>query len=135
MCADNSAPSFFDGISPEYVMEVDTEIGCYIGSAGYRPEQDWAFLYHDNKYHIYFYGEQIWDGKIYDVKICSFSSKRFDAPFPFVQRAYLPVMLRNMEKFFQDRDFMSSKRPREPSDIFRSLIFEWNEFTQRHLLV
>jgi hypothetical protein len=45
MCADKSAPEIFDGISPEFVIEINKGDGCYMSSAGFMPEQNFAFLY------------------------------------------------------------------------------------------
>jgi hypothetical protein len=98
------------------------------------PEFDWAFLYHDNKYHLYFYADRQWEGSVFDVSVRSFTAKRFAGPQPFVRKSDLPAIRRNMEKFFRERDFHSSSRPRRPDEVFRSVRFDWDQYTQRFLI-
>ncbi len=127
-------PEFFDDLRPEAVIKVDEETGCYMSSAGTRPGFDWAFLYHDNKYHFYFYADREWEGKTFDVSVRSFSSKRFAGATPYILKSYLPTIKKNMAKFFRERDFLSSTLPCPPSAVFRSLNFDWDSHTQKFLV-
>jgi hypothetical protein len=128
------APDFFDDLRPEAVIEIDKETGCHMSSAGTRPEFDWAFLYHDNKYHFYFYADRKWEGQTFDASVRSFSSKRFAGATPYLLKSYLPTIKKNMEKFFRERDFISSSQPCRASEVFHSLNFDWDSYAQKFLL-
>ena len=54
MTSNQPAPKTFDDLPAEFVIEVDSETGCYMSSAGTMPERDFMFLYHDNNYHFIF---------------------------------------------------------------------------------
>lgn len=125
MNANQSAPDFFDGISPEFIIEIDKSTGCFIGSAGGMPEREHTFLYHDNKYHFYFYAEQKWEGCTYDVNIVDASVRRFHGPGPQILDADVPIIRKNMARFFRERRFFDSSSARPESEIFRDLAINW----------
>ena len=94
------------------------------------PESDWCFLYHDKKYHFWFYADRIWEGQLYDVSIRHTSNGMFyrGGGVPAIEVIDLPVIKRNMEKYFQQRDFLTSSLPRTPADVFRSVRFDWDPY-------
>lgn len=124
----------YEGFDPKYDSEVDKETGCFMKGSYTRPESDWCFLYHDNKCHIWFYADRIWDGPIFDVSVRSFSGEKFYRHGVHLKLAYLPTIKRNLEKCFHERDFLSFSLPRRPTDIFRSVRFDWDPKYRRFLV-
>jgi hypothetical protein len=44
----------FEGVPPGWLIEIEKQSHCSIGSAGARPEQGYCFLYHDDGHHFIF---------------------------------------------------------------------------------
>jgi hypothetical protein len=115
------------GLSPASIIEVDRDSGCFIASTGAGlPEAGYAFLYHDNAHHFYFYAEQRWHEEVYDVFVSDLSASRFRGDLPDISAiaADLPTIRRNAERFFRARRFFPSEQARPPGEVFRSLVFD-----------
>lgn len=125
MTADQRKFAPIDGIPPEALFEADPGSNCLIASAGTGPEIGWRFLYHDNKYHLYFYTNIMWDEKEgFDVLVKGFTSSRRGGDIPIIHSRDLEGMRQNLMKFFQERDWLDSKRPRDPRATFKTLTFD-----------
>lgn len=92
----------YEGFDPKYDIEVDKETGCFMKGAFTMPESDWCFLYHDKKYHFWFYADRIWEGRLYDVSVRRTSNGKLyrGGGVPAIKVIDLPVIKRNMEKVF-----------------------------------
>lgn len=142
MTEPKSTDAPYEGFDPKYDYEVDRETGCFISMAGTMPEAGWWFLYHDHRYHFYFRASQLFevDGYTYDVCIDYFSTEKFGASrdqvgrSPTITRADFPIIQRNMEKFFGERNFFSAARPRDPRSPFRHLTFNFSPRFQLNLI-
>lgn len=127
MSGEQISPFPYEGFDPKYDFEVDKETGCYMKGTFTMPESDWCFLYHDAKYHFWFYAKRTWEGRVFDVTVSNISGGKFrdHLVVSYINFDDLPVIKRNMEKYFQQRDFLASAGPKDPKDVFRSLRFEW----------
>ena len=137
MSGEQISPFPYEGFDPKYDFEVDKETGCYMKGAFTMPESDWCFLYHDAKYHFWFYAEAMWDTASYDVSVRDFSAQKFwrgGGPDPFIKAVDLPRIKRNMEKYFHERDFLRSSVPRKPGNVFRGVRFDWAPGVQARLI-
>jgi|EndMetStandDraft_7_1072992.scaffolds.fasta_scaffold374019_2 hypothetical protein len=117
----------FDDLSAPFVVEVDRETGCYMSSAGGMPERDFMFLYHDNRYHFYFCADQKWERQVFDIVVMDSMSERGTGASPPIQPFDMPVIRKNMEKFFRERWFLDSSKPRPARGELRKVVFSWNQ--------
>ena len=124
------------GLAPDHIVEIDRDHGCFIASTGSGlPEAGYAFLYRDNGHHFYFYAHRRWQGETYDVLVSDISTKRFGGGIPELSAlaADLPVVRRNVEKFFRERCFFPSSQARPEGEVFRKLVFDIPPYLRRFL--